>query len=971
MPSNALGRSIQGGPVRPRGRDPSQSGGELRVNVLGAVRLYVDGGSTEIRAKKPRALLAMLAMHAGQAVGVDALIDGIWGEEPPDTAANALQVYVAGLRRLLGSGRERLRTQAPGYALEIDRAAVDALRFEEAVTHSDAGDDVAVLADALALWHGSPFEDLTGVPFTEPYITRLSELRLLAMERRIEADLAAGRHVELIAELEDLVAAEPYRERLWRQLGVALYRTGRQAEALSAIRRVRAILRDDLGLDPSPPLLALERAILQQDPMLTLAVPDPVGIRVPAPTSRLIGRESERQALIDLVLRHRIVTITGLGGVGKTRLATEVALDAPVRERFAGGIVFVDLSGTTDAAVIVGEATRVAGGAGHGAPFPALATRLGDRPTLLVLDNLEQIDDSGTAVVDLLRGIAGVHVLATSRTPLRVASEHLVHLEPLEVDAAIDLFRERAGSATDRDRGPVRAIAERLDGLPLAIELAAAASRALSPADLLQRLAEHLPLPQGPRDLPARQRTLEATLDWSLGLLDAPSRDLVDDLTTFESPFGLDAIELVGADGDPSIDSVAALVDCSLLSVEANKYRMLPSIRDVVKERIDAARAARLADRHAAWILTSCRIAYDDMHSGVAELPARRRITAILPDVRAAVAHLGRDDRHEEAARILIWTTLVWFHEGLFGEYQERLAATVDGSLSDRTRAEVTVMRGVIGWLSGEAVRSQEFIRDGIEVLRSETPTSVVLVNGLCHLATIAAEQGRREEAVTLVDEAVEIARQVDDPGSLPLALEFAGYVAHLLGDGDRAVAASQAAVDANRAIGSPQLCTALAGLAVALASVGQREEAIQAGWEAIEAAERVGSAQQIAETLTTVAPVLGAADPSVIATRVAEAIASYIAFGALASAMDACLNLAKLAAESHPEEAARLVGVMEARGRDRVPDEVRRLGDTLRVQLGAQAYVHEHTIGAALGDDDVGRLARDLAAELRVAPVA
>ena len=193
-------------------------------------------------------------------------------------------------------------------------------------------------------------------------------------------------------------------------------------------------------------------------------------------------------------------------------------------------------------------------------------------------------------------------------------------------------------------------------------------------------------------------------------------------------------------------------------------------------------------------------------------------------------------------------------------------------------------------------------------------------MNGLCHLAAASAEQGHRDEAFDLADEAVEVARGVDDPGSLPLAWEFAGYVAHLLGDGDRAVAASQAAVDATKILNSPQLCTSLAALSAALADVGRNDEAIQAGWEAIEVADRLGSTQQVAETVVTVAPVLGAADPSVIAERIVEAIASYIAFGALAPAMDACLYLARIAAESNPLEATRLVGAMETRGRDRVP---------------------------------------------------
>jgi tetratricopeptide (TPR) repeat protein len=312
----------------------------------------------------------------------------------------------------------------------------------------------------------------------------------------------------------------------------------------------------------------------------------------------------------------------------------------------------------------------------------------------------------------------------------------------------------------------------------------------------------------------------------------------------------------------------------------------------------------------------------------------------------------------------------VWLHEGLFPEYLQRLTATIDGSLSDTTRAEVDVMRGVFGWLGGEAVESLGYIRDGVAILRSRSPMSVILVNGLCHLAAAAAEQGRPDEAVALADEAVDVAGKVDDPAALPMALELAAYVAYRVGDGERAVAASQAAVDAARALASPQYATALAGLAVSLAGVGKGDEALKAAWDAIEAAERVGSPQQIAETVMTVAPVVGAADPSVIAERVAEAIARYVAFGAFALAIDACLNLAKLVAASQPEEAARLIGAIEARGRDRIPAEVRQLGETLRDRLGAQGYAHEHAAGAALSDDDVARLARAVAEELRTAPV-
>ena len=408
---------------------------QIDVRLLGHLEVEVRGERVEFEGVKQRRLFAALALRVPEAVSTDELVEALWGNEPPGGAAQALQKQISRLRRRLGEGESLVRHRPPGYALDIDSRAIDFRRFEEllsrgraALGRDDPGGAAADLRTALALWRGEALADYRFDEFAQREIARLGELRVEAIEERLAADLAAGGGEDLVGELQALVAEHPLRERLRGHLMVALYRGGRQAEALEVMRAGRQLLVDELGLEPGPELRRLERMILAHDSALTAdrASPGLVG-RLPAPANETVGRRRELVEIGQLLVYPdvRLVTLVGPGGVGKTRLAMEAA--RAVAARFPAGAVHVSLDGAEDAGVLVPEAASALG------VVAATAAELGARlavmtrraPALLVLDGFDRYVEDAGQVGELLASVANLTVLATSREPLRLTAEHV------------------------------------------------------------------------------------------------------------------------------------------------------------------------------------------------------------------------------------------------------------------------------------------------------------------------------------------------------------------------------------------------------------------------------------------------------------------------------------------------------------------------------------------------------------------
>ncbi len=404
----------------------------MEVRVLGPVELAAGPVAAEPSPGKQIALLACLLIARGEVVSRDRLIDALWGERPPASAVNALQVHVHGLRRRL-AGAERIERAGPGYRLRLEPGELDSERFEQLVARgraqlaeSDAGEAASTLRGALGLWRGHAYEDVRYEAFAQAEVARLEELRLAALEDRIEAELALGRHRDLVPELEALAAHHADRERLGAQLMLALYRSGRQADALDVFARVRRAMRDELGIEPGQALQELQRAILEQDEGLAV---EPAELRarrhLPAAATPLTGREAELAELAALVRGgSRLVTLTGAGGIGKTRLAVQTGHE--LADVFPDGVYFADLSHLSDPDLVPGTIAAVLGLAAEKEASPAAALRafLRGRRTLLLLDNFEVVDDAAPLVSELLRAAPGLVVLATSRGPLRLSGEH-------------------------------------------------------------------------------------------------------------------------------------------------------------------------------------------------------------------------------------------------------------------------------------------------------------------------------------------------------------------------------------------------------------------------------------------------------------------------------------------------------------------------------------------------------------------
>ncbi|MFD7550516.1 BTAD domain-containing putative transcriptional regulator [Streptomyces sp. NPDC059816] len=659
----------------------------MRFGVLGPLRVLTDGGTPiRIPGLKVRALLAALLAHEGRVVSVDRLIDDLWGDAPPAKPAAALQVRVSQLRRALEEAepgaRELVVSQAPGYALVVAADAVDANRF---TTLAAAGRP----AEALELWRGAAYADFADLPFLGPVVARLEEARLTSTEDLAEQRLAAGEPVDVAA----LVVDHPLRERLRGVHMTALYRAGRQSEALASYTELRTVLDDESGLDPSPELAGLYQRMLRQDPALTAPPAGRPVTNLPAPVSELIGRDTAVAELTEALAAHRLLTLTGSGGVGKTRLALEVA-GRQVPDR-PDGVWLIELAALDRGTVSLAEAVLVAldvrEGPGH--PRDQLVAALAGRAPLLVFDNCEHVVEPTAALVaDLLRSVPGLRVLATSREPLGLPGEVLWQVPPLSLpdgaglddvarSDAVRLFlaRARAGAREftldPSNAEPVAQLCRRLDGIPLALELAATRVRALGVEELVARLDDRFRLLAGVhRGAPPRQQTLVAVIDWSWTLLTDEERLVLRRLAVHADGCALTAAEAVCAEpGVDVLDTVARLVDRCLVTVvhgpAGPRYRMLESVVAYCLHRLtDAGETDRVQRAHRAHY-TALAAEADTRLRGPEQGRWLARLTAESANLRAALttAPTGQSLR---LVNSLCW---FWFLRGRLSEARQWL----------------------------------------------------------------------------------------------------------------------------------------------------------------------------------------------------------------------------------------------------------------------------------------------------------
>jgi predicted ATPase/DNA-binding SARP family transcriptional activator len=762
--------------------------------VLGPVAVWTaDGEPVPVSGRKVRALLAVLLVHEGRPVQAARLIDVLWGERLPGDPAGTLSGKVTQLRRALEraepGGRRMVVSPPPGYRLRLDGDALDVNRFRMLVARgretADARARAGLLSDALALWRGPALAEFADEPFARVAAARLTEERLAALEDLAEARLALGEHAELVAELAEWLAAHPTRERLRAVHMLALYRAGRPSEALDSFEELRVHLADELGLDPGPELVSLHRAVLGREPALAtpLHATRPRS-NLPAALSEMIGRDEAVATIRARLETERLVTLTGPGGVGKTRLALETANGLVDRADLTDGVWLAELgaldSGSAGRPADVVTAVldvRDVTGAGD-----RLVDALRARSLLLVLDNCEHVIDEAAALAGrLLRGCPRLRVLATSREPLGVPGEVVWAVPPLDVpdpaasdsvaviarSPAVRLFVTRAaaaapGFALDADNATaVAELCRRLDGIPLALELAATRVRALGVDELVARLHDRFRLlATGRRDAPARQQTLSAMIEWSWDLLSEPERVVLRRLSVHAGGCTLEAAEAVCAGpGTVAPAEVAMclsrLVDRSLVTVahspDGSHYRLLESVAVYCAERLAAAgELEQVRDRHGRYYAALAERAEPHLY-GHDQRRWLRRLDAESANLRSALDHAVRHRAAERALRLTCALTWYWFLRGRLAVARRSLdtALAVEGDPPAALRARAAAWQvGIEILLSGDrgpaAGRVCEQVPDPLNRARAEWFLAYAEID----LGDVAAVDERLERAL-------------------------------------------------------------------------------------------------------------------------------------------------------------------------------------------------------------------------------
>jgi predicted ATPase/DNA-binding SARP family transcriptional activator len=802
----------------------------VEFRILGPVEARSAGSTIALGRPKQRALLAALLLRSGDAVPRDSLVDTLWGEEPPPSAVQSLQVYVHGLRKALGA--DRIETRGASYRVVLEPGELDLERFETLVGRAArelaagrADSASGLLREALALWHGPALADLSSEPLARAERGRLEERRLRALELLGEAELALGRHDALLGELEPLVAEHPFRESLRRQQVLALYRAGRQQEALEAYRAAL----DELGIEPSPELRELERAVLRQDPALAAPErPDELETRLPAAPNSLVGRQLEIAAVSALLRdQARLVTLTGPGGTGKTRLALAVAeeLSAEWPARF------VDLSPLRDPGLLaatVEQALDLQDGERPAAE--TIAERLGERRLLLVLDNFEQLLGGAPFVAELLAAAPRLAVLATSRASLRLSGEHEYPVPPLALHEAVELFAARAKAVdprftlTEERSGSVAEICRRLDGLPLALELAAARSKLLAPEAMVGRLERSLELlTAGARDRPARHQTLQATLDWSYDLLDPPARELLARLSVFRGGCTIEAAEAV-VPGADVLGRMESLVDESLLrrvdEPAGARFAMLETIREYATARLVESGAEEDAQRrHAAYFLRLAEAAGGALTAGTVYDETLAQLDADHDNLRGAIAWAAAAGEIEGEVRMAVALRQYWLLRGELTEARRVFGGAIERSASaePRLHALALVHGGLFPYRQGDVAEAKRLWTRAHE-LYVELGDEGEAGRCLAELASVAVVERDLERAAALYEESVRDFEAQGQPVRTAIALSNLGAIASMRGDLDASAAYHEQAIPLQRELGDRD------GLSISLHNLGRTE---------------------------------------------------------------------------------------------------------------------------------------------------
>lgn len=917
----------------------------FEIGVLGALTVHRAGEHVPIRRGRPRVLLSSLVLARGRPVSPSTLIDHLWGDRLPSDPTNALQSQMSYLRRALGGPADAPIATGPlGYVLGTNAGSIDVDRFETLLTEARAyratesapalDASVAAFDAALALWRGDAYADVAGLAFADAEIVRLEELRLSAEEARVDALLARGRTSDAISALSAMVQDHPLRERRQELLVLALYRDGRQSDALRAFARARRTLADELGIDPGPALRELERKILAQDRSLNWVAPgvaaahrtrrDPLpalaapavdeGARIgrPAPgRAALIGRTRELERVVRLLDERRLVTLTGPGGAGKTRLALAAADAQPSRR-----VQFVDLAGVgrpgdvdRAVAIAIGVKDPISDA------VAALVTTMRARRTLLVLDTCERVREGVAALVErLLAAAPELDVLATSRRPIGAAGELAWPVPPLAVPgiggdpraaAAFELFVERAREVApdfapdDDDVEAISELCRALDGLPLAIELAAAQMDVLCPAVIRDQIRAHRSV--GARTVgPERQRTLGATTDWSLGLLDDDERDMLHRLAVFAPGFDHEAAIAVAGDSTAaSATRFVTLLRSSLVAHDGvdGRYRLLDSVRaHLVAIDTDADRRAQARRRHAEHYAELAAIGFSMVRTS-AQVAWLRRLEADQPNIGLALDWcFGPDGDERLGARLAgdlawVWTLTGNLVDALgtleraavveteplvrarallgvallaapLGDHLRARSACLDSADlgrtvgDDATVAAALLTLGVAQWAAGELDAAAATHDEAIAIFdQRREPWGAAICRTL--RARTAHDGADLDRMRTLLDVAIDDARRTGDAHVIALVHEQLTRYALARGRLDRAAASAAACLESNELLGYQEgICAALGLLAKVRIAQGETVAARNLQIRALRSASRIGHIGAVCTALEAIAEI-------------------------------------------------------------------------------------------------------------------